>query len=227
MNLGDIFLFSDQPTKGINDQRLSWKNIPTDSGVYRIFNIKTNKTYIGATSNLRLRISMHLSKLKRGVHNSLTLSKELENFGIDNIGYQILEITNNITEREIFWFEFYKDNSFNKRPDPSTNKGVILDREVVEKQALIVSKALRGKIPKNMNLAREKQRRSIIQYKNGIFDREYKSCKEAGEFLGVSYKRINRLIVNMYKGKTQTYLSEYPELSWDYKDKKPPRIIKR
>jgi hypothetical protein len=222
-----IFLFKNQPTKGVSGIRLDWSNLPTTSGVYRVFNIENGKSYIGATSNLRSRIQMHLAKLKRGKHNSIELRKGVEEDGIELFGYQILEITDNYEDREAHWFEKYKDNSYNKRLDPSTNKGNILDRDVVEAQAKRVSAALKGKTPKNIGLVRERQQRAIVQYRNGVFDKEYKSCKEAGEYLGICYKKINYRILCLYKGREQTPIEGLPGLSWDYKDKQPPRIIKR
>jgi hypothetical protein len=222
-----IFLFKDQPTKGMVGARLDWSNLPATSGVYRVFNIENGKSYIGATSNLRSRIQMHFTKLKRVKHNSIELRKGVEEYGIELFGYQILEITDNYEDREMYWFEKYKDNSYNKRVDPSTNKGNVLDRDVVEAQAKRVSTALKGRTPKNIKLVRERQQRAIVQYKNGVFDKEYKSCKEAGEYLGICYKKINYRILCLYKGKEQTPIEGFPGLSWDYKDKQPPRIIKR
>lgn len=225
--MSETFLFKDQPTKGSAGTRLDWSNLPAAPGVYRVFNIESGKSYVGATSNLKLRVQMHLVKLKKQEHNSIELSKGVAEHGIELFGYQVLEITDNYEERESHWFDKYKDNSYNKRLNPSTNKGNILDRDVVEAQAKKVSAALKGRIPKNIGLIRERQQRAIIQYKNGIFDKEYKSCKEAGEYLGVCYKKINYRILCLYKGKDQTPIEGLPGLSWDYKDKQPPRIIKR
>lgn len=222
-----IYNYIDQPLKQGYSTRLDWLNVPEDMGIYRIFNIYTNKSYIGASSNIRKRIQMHFSKLKRRKHNSIELSRDVNENSIYDFAYQILEFTNLLDDREQYWCKLYIENTYNKRINPSTNKGNILSKESRIKMGKNVSKALKGKTPKNLSEIRVLQRRGIIEYKNGVFNREYRSCKEAGEILSVCYKKLNYKICCLYKGKSQTPFSQYPDLTWDYIDKKPPRKVKR
>lgn len=60
---------------------------------------------------------------------------------------------------------------------------------------------------------REMQKRAIIEYENGIFIREYSSCKEAGDVLDVNYKLINNVLRRKVK-----YIKQYPNKTWIYKD---------
>lgn len=202
------------------------KNTP---GVYGIQNTKTGKVYVGASKNIKMRISTHFNRLRRGIHTVKNMQRDYD--AHSKVFFKIIiylycedfELDSN----EIKIFENNKHNCYNKRLNPTTNKGNKMDEEAIIKMAKAVSKANKGKIPKNINYIREKQRRAIKEYDNGIFIREYESSREAGRVLGVCYKRINRVCVKNQRNDVVPVLKEFPLKTWRYSDNKPVRLIDR
>lgn len=60
--------------------------------IYRITNIKTNKCYIGITSDFKRRKKKHLTELKTNVHHSLKLQNAWNYWGESNFEWTVREV---------------------------------------------------------------------------------------------------------------------------------------
>lgn len=206
--------------------RMSWEHVPYAAGVYRIVNTFTGKSYVGATQNLHQRIPSHYVRLKGNRHKKKEMQSDYNEYG-EYFAYEILLLTEDYERMEVELYPQYSHNTYNKRITPDSGKGLRLEGEALERMALGVSKALKGRTPKNIEFMRSRQRREILEFEDGEFVCEYPSCREAGRVLGVSYKRLNRIVVRNSRGEKVTPLAEYPTRTWTYKDGEPVRIVNR
>jgi group I intron endonuclease len=72
-------------------------------GIYKIINLTNNKSYIGQTDNLTRRERQHFYDLKRNKHRNEHLQKSYNKYGKDNFIFQVIEYTENLGERELYW----------------------------------------------------------------------------------------------------------------------------
>lgn len=75
-----------------------------------------------------------------------------------------------------------------------------------------VSRALKGKIPKNLEEMRKGRWKAIEELEDGVVVKEYESCGQAGKVLNMDY----RLIHNVVKSKVRK-CRKYPHKTWRYK----------
>ncbi len=89
-----------------------YEHLPVASGVYRIYNFKTKKSYIGFSENIRRRVSQHQQKLIRGEGHKL-LQLDWIKFR-DGFIAQVLELTDD-KSRELYYIEKYNSyvNGYN------------------------------------------------------------------------------------------------------------------
>ena len=80
--------------------KLVKKILQGKSGVYKIFNIRTQEHYIGSSRDLYKRISSHFSQLEIDSHSNKKMQASYNAFG--NFGYRILEecSAENLVSRE-------------------------------------------------------------------------------------------------------------------------------
>lgn len=87
----------------IDVSKLHWTDIRC--GIYTIKNIKTNELYIGASTDVKNRLSHHKGKLKRGKGENKNLQKSFNEYGIENFEFfLVLECDKDelyIKEREV------------------------------------------------------------------------------------------------------------------------------
>ena len=97
------------------------------SGIYKIEHIESGKTYIGQSDDLERRLNAHKNWF---MNPKRIINRHLYNYAkkypIDAFSFEILEECNidALDEREIHWCNIYKDNTFNVRLDPVTNRGI-------------------------------------------------------------------------------------------------------
>ena len=97
------------------------------SGIYKIVHIQSGKTYIGQSDDLERRLQAHRNWFinpKRIINRHLyNYAKKypIEDFIFEPVEYCEINILN---ERELYWCQIYKDNTFNVRLEPVTNRGV-------------------------------------------------------------------------------------------------------
>ncbi len=67
-----------------------YKEIKIEGGAYQIRNIKNNKIYIDAVSDLKS-LNGKRFQLQSGIHNCLNLQKEWKEYGEDSFVFEVLE----------------------------------------------------------------------------------------------------------------------------------------
>lgn len=79
------------------------------SGIYKITNIKNNRTYIGQAVDIGSRWTTHIKRVL-GVETETTnkLYPAMRNEGLENFTFEIVEATDDLKNREAYWQEFYK-----------------------------------------------------------------------------------------------------------------------
>lgn len=58
-------------------------------GIYYVRNKVTKKEYVGASTDIRMRLSKHMNQLFRGVHNNKRMQEEFNQYGLDNFEHGI------------------------------------------------------------------------------------------------------------------------------------------
>lgn len=84
----------------------------TKPGVYRMFNIVTNNSYVGSSKNISMRISSHGTRLKSGYKDNAKIKKDLKDHGIESFKFELLEYCDEsiMKNREQYYFELLKPN---------------------------------------------------------------------------------------------------------------------
>jgi len=98
------------------------------TGIYKITNIITNKSYIGSSINITSRWYHHKTALKFNKHHSKKLQRSYNIHGKDNFKYEIIEECdkNNLLIKEQYYidlFDGYK-NGYNSVPKAENNFGM-------------------------------------------------------------------------------------------------------
>lgn len=86
-------------------------------GIYKITNLINEKVYIGQTDRLNNRKREHFYKLEKNEHHNEHLQKAYKKYGKDNFIFEIIEETDFLDERELFWINQYgglnSENNYN------------------------------------------------------------------------------------------------------------------
>lgn len=114
------------------ERRLYYKKI----GVYRIYSLFNNKSYIGSSSNLYQRINLHIKELEYNKHHSFHLQNHYNKYGKDDF---CLEILCFCTKNELFQLELeniIKYDSFNNGFNCLEIPGSFIGYKFTEEQIL-------------------------------------------------------------------------------------------
>lgn len=158
-----------------------------DCGVYKIYHeYNPSIIYIGSTSRTTNkkyqsgfynRWKSHLNLLKNSKHNSKYLQNIVNKYGIEGIRFAIVEVVeclDNCIRREQFYIDFLSPklntvlSAGSTRGYKHTQEDIDLmkrqrkGRKLSETQKQNISKALKGKIPKNIHLLRTKEVRDKV-----------------------------------------------------------------
>ena len=94
-------------------------------GIYKITNLINLKVYIGQSDRLNDRKREHFYRLKRNEHNNEHLQKSYDKYGEENFIFEIIEETDDLDNREIYWINEYgginSELNYNLK-DPLTKK---------------------------------------------------------------------------------------------------------
>lgn len=190
-----------------------------------ILNKVTNKSYIGSTVTIDKRKWEHFSQLRHNKHHSILLQRSFVKHGERNFEFLVLEEfegDNSLQwEREQFYMD--KHNSYDSRFGYNISKDARsmasgMNEEQRKLMGRRVSARHKGKTPKNLESIRELQRRPILEYKNGVFVREYESQREASRIIGIDYRLLNRRIRD-----GEARWGKYKGIKWEYKNGKTAR----
>ena len=111
-------------------------------GIYRIVNKTNQKSYIGQSVNIKMRLGQHF----RNAYNSNThtynypVSRAIRKYGKENFDFEILEICDleNLTTKEQYWIDYYdainngynQENATNGKRYENSNFAVLTMNEV-------------------------------------------------------------------------------------------------
>jgi hypothetical protein len=171
--------------KGRDYSKIS-KNL---KGIYIIINTKTNKFYIGSSSNIKVRLHDHFTRLRTNKHTNQHLQNSFNTDTIENFDFDILEVTENLRNIEKIYLEFcfnnYKNLLFNKTKMVAGSAGF----NFTDLEKLKMSKSRKG-IPKTEDFKRQ-LRTPILQYDiYGNFIREHLGIREAAKTVNCNHRTI-------------------------------------
>ena len=84
------------------------KGVRGKSGVYRILNTVTGKSYVGSAADIGRRWTQHRSQLRRGVHHSVKLQRSWVVHGAEVFEFSVLELVDGdvaLIAREQHWID--------------------------------------------------------------------------------------------------------------------------
>lgn len=86
---------------------------PTFSCIYGIYNVKSDKIYVGSCINLHARLIRHYYYLTHNIHHSKKLQRSWDKHGEDSFIIIILKNTDNLSKKELFNLEQYYIDLYN------------------------------------------------------------------------------------------------------------------
>lgn len=153
------------------------------SGVYMIFNLLNEKSYIGSAINIRKRITQHKSRLRNNKHDNRYLQKAWLKYKEINFIFVKLEDTSiqNLIDREQFWINSLKPE-YNIRLIAKNNLGFKFSKETKD----ILSKQKLGK-PRSEE-TKQKLREANLGKKQSIETALKRSAAMKGRKLSEEHK---------------------------------------
>ena len=149
-----------------------------ESGIYKITCLVNNKVYIGQTKGLNERLYHQKYYLNKNKSHHPRLQKDWNLYGEKNFIFEILEKTNNLDDREIYWISYYNSflNGYN-----TTTGGIFNNKQDIN-QRIKRSKKLSGENNPMYNKAKgsgnpnaKLEEKQVIEIKkmikNGIEDK--------------------------------------------------------
>lgn len=154
------------------------------SGVYRIVNIVTGKSYIGSSVNIRRRIREHFSDLRCGRHQNPYLQSSFCKHGEDSFRFEVVEGCGQdiMQEREVYWIIQYHSYI----DEDGYNIEAPYRGPVLEETRKKISESNKGKVrTPEMRRAASEQRRGQVAWNKGLTKEDPRVAKYSrvpGEF---------------------------------------------
>ena len=169
------------------------------AGIYKITNLITGQIYIGSSKNIRKRCHQHRHNIstKRIYGNDYSVKKplyiDMRKYGLDNFEMEIVEITDNLLEREQYYIDLLKP--FYNKNNP------IVNLEEAKKKAREYSKKYAKNHPRNYKEYYAKKKGMTLEefelYKE---NRHKKAIENRKEIIKKYTNKYNNQIC-LYKGK--------------------------
>jgi group I intron endonuclease len=153
------------------------------SGIYSIRHIETGKIYIGQSVDLDRRLKAHKSWFENPVRNiNRYLYNYAKKYGVEAFEFAVIEecCADDLDARELHWYEVHKDNAFNVRPSPVTNRGIKRSEEFCKENGERQRKRMQD--PEKLEKHREmiKKRSSNPKWRDGIKKAAVKRSNDSG-----------------------------------------------
>lgn len=209
----------------IKSRLVSPIRILPSSGIYTITNPVNNKVYVGSSVKCSKRCNTHRHELVWNKHENSHLQRSYNKNNTTIFIFEVLEYCpiDKLFEKEQYWFNIYKSNSYNQRVIVESNKGLIRTKEqknnnrnkVITEQTrmrmriaqtgkiiplnvrLKISKAQIGKIAYNVSAATEAKLKKIQEINEfGDVINEWPSLKQCSNELKVKSDTVRRIAQN-------------------------------
>lgn len=124
---------------------MDYKEITTETGIYRILNTVTKKYYIGSAMNFRRRCGKHLSGLNRNKHENSYLQAAWNKYGSEAFVFEIVEVipkeelidNKYLIDVEQIWLDTYmpylRENGYNLCCSAQSWRGMKHSTETIQK----------------------------------------------------------------------------------------------
>jgi len=165
-------------------------------GIYKIVNKNSSEClYVGQTQELNRRKSYHFSSLKGGYHRNVNLQKEVDEIGIENIEFIIIEEFDSISDDELQLLE----DKYIKELMPKCNINGAKKKTIAKNREESFLNRSFGLTGENNGKAKlpEKEVKIIKQ----MVDEGYR-YQEIAELYGISCTHVS----NIVNGRRWTYL---------------------
>ena len=182
----------------IND----YKQFTTDSVIYGIKNINTNKWYIGSCINFKNRLTRHRYYLINGIHHSKKLQNSFDKHGIDSFDICILKNISSLTNTQRLKLE----EKFIKKYKGFSNGYNMTDVCLNYNSFKQTNESL-----KNFKLSRSIPVMAFDRI-SGNFENEFTSVSDAAKYYNTQSSNISKVckgMINFIKGKVFIYKSDY------------------
>ena len=102
-------------------------------GIYKFENLKNGKVYIGQSINIEQRYKQHKTNCNQIDRNKSKFYQALNEFGIDNFSFEILEICsqNELNDKEIYWINYYNSVECGYNTLTGGSYGYIVERQPI------------------------------------------------------------------------------------------------
>lgn len=98
-----------------------------NSGIYLITNLVNGHTYLGQSSDIRIRWNRHRTSLRKGKHHSRYLQRAWNKYGEESFKFEIIELVQNLSHLgsyEISYFNYLKPEYNICAPGDSPSLGI-------------------------------------------------------------------------------------------------------
>lgn len=165
-------------------------------GVYCIVNEINGNLYIGSTTNLGNRKTKHFSLLKNGKGQNYKLQEAVNEFGIENFKFKVLEYCEENVSRK---FLRQKEEMYFIKYSPVYNIYIDLERSSIPLESRIKMSNTRKRLYKEGKLKTNCARRIIQTDLEGNFIDSYDSIRKASVALKIHVTSIERVLYKKYK----------------------------
>lgn len=114
------------------------ENLPHDSGIYKITNLITKKSYIGQAKDIYNRYHRHHKYDYKREELDYYIYQSMRKYGIDNFKIEVVELCpiEKLDEKEVYWISFYNTyhHGYNMNEGGKNFSPKIFTKEVEEKR---------------------------------------------------------------------------------------------
>lgn len=156
-------------------------------GIYLIENKKNNKKYVGKSKNIKRRIKEHInwSNNPNRKEYNYELYSEMREYGVESFEFSILELTDNLTERESYYYEILNPEYNKLHPTEFPLQNEIIKNDYLKRNM--------KSITSNLDKGRTKIKIIATEISTGD-EFQFNSLMEAERELGIHRSSISQIL---------------------------------
>ena len=202
-------------------------------GIYRIYFIGSNKSYIGLSKGFKGRKIQHLRELKKGTHFNIHLQRAFKKYGEDNVRIELIEECDKteLTQKEKYYIEIFDSfkNGFNLTTGgENCNISDDVKKRISEKhKGKIVKEETRQKL-RQINLGKKKSPETCAKLKETLKNIILTDEQRQKIIKAVSYKRSAETKIKMSKSRIGYNITDNAKLkltAFNLKRTRPNSLI--